>query len=111
MLNVPRALISKDAPRVLSGFAKLKLCGKHPALKALAYFGNRLQALGYPFTKRDRDIYDQARKALQFPGYFICPNCGKHARFLPISPKTKLKAWFCDCSYDRTHNNGCTSGD
>lgn len=111
MLSVPRAKIDKSGLRAISGVVKLRPKGKHPALKALAYFANRLQALGYPFTERDRGLYNEGKNAVKARGFIICPNCGGNARFLTIHPKAKIKAWFCKCSYEDSHSNGCSRHD
>lgn len=96
----------------LSGRVFLKPRTKHPALVALAHFANVLQKLGYPFAAKDRTLYNNAQEALGLrKGVMICPHCAEQARFLPIDNTGKMKAWFCACTYETHHMNGCRRGD
>lgn len=111
-LQIPRVKNDQECrPRpVIRGISIQKPKSDHPALLALTYFANRLQQLGYPFSWRDRNIYYAGMRAVGGKRTLICPNCGNQARFMPIDKHAKIKAWFCDCSYE-THTNGLHRGD
>lgn len=118
MLEDDKALevVPKGIPcqplKPVDGRVILKPRTQHPALVALAHFGNRLQAIGYPFSGQERRLFDAAIESLgRRKGVMICPNCVEQARFLPIDKGGKLKAWFCKCTYKNHHMNGCRRGD